>query len=144
MEKLGAYELVRKDSLKSLAVLQPQPYLPQQKLGSRTVGRVVLACRHEEDQNAQVQPARCGMRDCALCIPKQVFSHPRLFHPPLAQQSGSPWEGELVVPTAFSSILPMEKEPRNSALDPSLQGEPGAERVPWPEGTHEPIFSGVL
>lgn len=47
------------------------------------VGRAVLACRLEEDQNTQALPVCCGMRDCALCISKQVSSYPHLFHPPL-------------------------------------------------------------
>lgn len=53
------------------------------------VGRAVLACRLEEDQNTQALPVCCGMSDCALCISKQVSSYP-LFHPPLAQLEKEP------------------------------------------------------
>lgn len=86
VEKLGAYELVRKDSqVPCLCFSLSHTPPPQQELRSRAVGRAVLACRYKEDQNSQVQPMCRGMKDCALCIPKQVSSHPHLFHPPLLQ-----------------------------------------------------------
>lgn len=67
VEKLGAYELVRK-RFSAIA-----------EAGEQGGQQGFLACRCEEDQNSQVQPECCGRRD--WCFASQSRFLPTLIWP---------------------------------------------------------------
>lgn len=103
VEKLGAYELVRKDSLKSLAVLQPQPYPPA---GARESAGLSLPA----DTRKIRMPRSClravgwgtvHFASLSRFPPIPICSTLHCSKTCFAQQSGSPWEGELVGTSSF-------------------------------------------